>query len=212
MGNSGGKLIIYVMVVFLLLLALVKIFINSSGKFFNLELLGFIVLSLLSLIGFIGYSKAWGERVLFFVFIFYITNLLLLWYYKQSLFMVPLFLAVLGFLLSVPKNDKSDISLEETHFNDGVGPDLNNIDNEMPDPGLVLDKPDQKSIKKNTLSKADKNSTKFSPGKYIASKRGKYFHEPKSEWAKKINKSNQVWFKSKQEALRKGYKAHQDVN
>ena len=53
---------------------------------------------------------------------------------------------------------------------------------------------------------------KHSPGKYVASKRGKYFHEPKSEWAKKIRKENRVWFQNKEEAWEQGYKAHSEVN
>jgi hypothetical protein len=49
------------------------------------------------------------------------------------------------------------------------------------------------------------------PGKYVASKRGRYYHEPKSEWAKKISKENRVWFNSKEEAWEQGFKAHADV-
>jgi len=47
----------------------------------------------------------------------------------------------------------------------------------------------------------------FSPGKYIASKTGTKFHAPKCDWAKRIKKKNAVWFDSKQEAKKAGYKA-----
>ncbi len=46
----------------------------------------------------------------------------------------------------------------------------------------------------------------FKPGKYIASKTGAKFHSPKCDWAKKIKKANRVWFDSKEEARKAGYK------
>ena len=50
-------------------------------------------------------------------------------------------------------------------------------------------------------------SKEFEPGKYVASKRGNKYHAPKCDWAKRIKKSNQVWFNTKEEAKKKGYKA-----
>ena len=47
----------------------------------------------------------------------------------------------------------------------------------------------------------------FKPGKYIASRTGSKFHSPKCDWAKKIKKANAVWFDSKEEASKAGYKA-----
>ncbi len=47
----------------------------------------------------------------------------------------------------------------------------------------------------------------FKPGKYVASKSGSKYHAPKCDWAKKIKKSNQVWFDDEKEAKKKGYKA-----
>ncbi|MBW2976240.1 hypothetical protein KY347_02230 [Candidatus Woesearchaeota archaeon] len=47
----------------------------------------------------------------------------------------------------------------------------------------------------------------FKPGKYIASKTGVKFHAPKCDWAKRIKKSNAVWFDTKGEAKSAGYKA-----
>ncbi len=47
----------------------------------------------------------------------------------------------------------------------------------------------------------------FKPGKYIASKTGSKFHAPKCDWAKKIKKSNTVWFESEEDAKKAGYKA-----
>ena len=47
----------------------------------------------------------------------------------------------------------------------------------------------------------------FKPGKYIASKSGSKYHAPKCDWAKRIKKSNAVWFDNKKEAKKAGYKA-----
>ena len=46
----------------------------------------------------------------------------------------------------------------------------------------------------------------FTPGKYIASKTGTKFHSPKCDWAKKVKKSNAVWFDNKEDAIKAGYK------
>ena len=46
----------------------------------------------------------------------------------------------------------------------------------------------------------------FKPGKYIASKTGTKYHAPKCDWAKRVKKKNAVWFDSKEEAKKAGYK------
>jgi len=48
----------------------------------------------------------------------------------------------------------------------------------------------------------------FYPGKFIASSNSDYYHSPKCDWAKKIVQSRRVWFQSKEEAKKKGYKMH----
>ncbi len=49
--------------------------------------------------------------------------------------------------------------------------------------------------------------TKFTPGKYIASKTASYYHAPKCDWAKKIKKNNQLWL-SEEQVKEKGLKKH----
>ena len=53
--------------------------------------------------------------------------------------------------------------------------------------------------------------TEFVPGKFIGSKKGNQYHVPKCDWAKKITKNNRLWFKNKEEAWEKGYRAHSCV-
>ena len=62
------------------------------------------------------------------------------------------------------------------------------------------------SIEKPKAAEARVEKT-FEPGKYVASKSGSKFHAPKCDWAKKIKKANAVWFESKEEAKKAGYKA-----
>ncbi len=135
---------------------------------------------LLTFIAFFGFTEGWGEKFLFFVFLFYLGNLVLIWFYQGPLYLVLTFLALLGLILSVPTKKRV--------------PAVSYID--TPEPYSEIIEP----VKT------------FDPGKYVASKRGKYYHEANSEWAKKINKSNQVWFQSKEDAWEQGYKAHPDVN
>lgn len=63
-----------------------------------------------------------------------------------------------------------------------------------------------KPLKEDELLKSYKKE--FVPGKFVASKTGTMYHTPKCEWAKRIKKSNRVWFNTHQEAKKAGYKKH----
>lgn len=41
--------------------------------------------------------------------------------------------------------------------------------------------------------------------KYVGSTKSNKYHLPSCEWAQKINKSNEIWFSSSEEAKEKGY-------
>lgn len=51
----------------------------------------------------------------------------------------------------------------------------------------------------------------FKPGKFVSSKFGGTYHIPRCDWAKKIRKSNLVWFNSKEDAKMAGHKPHSCV-
>ena len=74
--KNKGKMIFYGLLLIILFFGLIGIFISSGGKFFGLELIGMLFLLLLSLIALSGYQRSWGERALFFVFMFYIGRVL----------------------------------------------------------------------------------------------------------------------------------------
>jgi hypothetical protein len=69
---------------------------------------------------------------------------------------------------------------------------------------------DAKEELKQTSKKTSKSFVKktYSPGKFVASSNASTYHIPKCAWAKKINSKNRVWFDSKDQARKKGYKQH----
>lgn len=155
---------------------------TMEGITFVLELLGLVALLVLTLVGFVTFPS-WGEKLLFFVLVAFLGNLLLIRAFLDFL-SLPLLLAVLaGFGLSLLQ-----FLPQRNGVQRGVGKRKEEVHSMVfPDEPL---------------------KSTFSPGKYVGSKFGATYHEPKSEWAKKIKPVNQVWFQSKEEAEKKGYQAH----
>lgn len=202
--KSFGKLFFYALLLVVLLFGLIKVLINAGGNFFRLELLGFLVLLVMSVAGCIGYARAWGERVWFGAFVLYLINLVLMWYVTRELSIILLVLGVVGFISSIPRAAASPkpkypkaAEVTEPH-------------------SVVFDAPGKKAVSETTdtpkTKEESKTTAKFTPGKYIASKSGNVYHEPKCDWAKKIRKARQVWFNTKEEAWEKGFKAHDCVS
>jgi|APSaa5957512622_1039677.scaffolds.fasta_scaffold50474_2 hypothetical protein len=202
-----GKLIVYAIILVLLFFGMIRIFINSAGNFFNLELLGFLFLLLLALIGFIGYVKVWGERVLFFVFLFYLVNLVLVWRYTDGISFLLLFLALIGFLIAVPKKVCSSCEPESEVVPQFVSEASEEPHSEVFDVSEV-EVEEEPVVKVTKKVAAKKPAVKHSPGKYVASNMSNVYHEPKCEWAKRIKSDRLIWFKDKREATNKKYKKH----
>ncbi|MBU0470600.1 MAG: hypothetical protein KKA62_04490 [Nanoarchaeota archaeon] len=187
--KSRFKLVLYTFVNTLLLFGLVRIVSGAKGLFFKLELAGLLLVSLLSFAGLVCYAKPHGERKLFFVSLMHLSNLVLIWYFFDKLLLVFMLLALFLFLLSIPKRCSSCCQEPELE----------------PVP-VVAEAP---KVKEEPVQ--EKPKAKHSPGKYVASKRSNIYHEPKCEWAKKINKNGRLWFEGKEAAYEKGYKAHSCV-
>tara|TARA_Y100000310_G_scaffold89923_1_gene87130 strand:+ start:82334 stop:82870 length:537 start_codon:yes stop_codon:yes gene_type:complete len=102
MGKSGGKLLIYGVVLFALLYSLVKILIVGTPIFFRLELFGLLFLVACIFIGFLMYDK-WGEHLFFFVFVLYLGNLAVIWFSGRSFHLLLALVTVFGIVLSVPR-------------------------------------------------------------------------------------------------------------
>lgn len=193
-AKSGKKLFFQSILIVLLLVGFARVITTMKGLALNLEMLGWVLILVLSFIGLVGYAKRWGERVLFFVFLMCLVNLLLIWGLFGSLYLVLLILALLGFVLSMPERE-SKLPLEPV----------------LPVPEPVREVPKPSENKPKTKSEVKKSEAKFAPGKYVASKSSNVYHEPKCDWAKKIKKDRRLWFSDKKEAQKKGYRKHSCV-
>lgn len=189
-SKSVAKLLLQAFLLVVLFFGLTRVVVTSQGLFASLELGGLFFLLLLSVVGFAHY-KTWGDRAVFLVFLLYVCNLVLVWYFYESLFVVLLLVSLFGFLVSLP--EKRGLRSSPPQKNEPAA---------VPNP--MRDAP--KSAEETPKSKAT-----FSPGKYVASKRSNVYHEPKCDWAKKIQKDRRLWFSSREEALDKGYKKHDCV-
>ena len=73
--------------------------------------------------------------------------------------------------------------------------------------GIKEDEIESEEPEPATGKKEVEPKTKFTPGKYVTSKRSDYYHTPKCDWAKKIKKNNQLWL-SDEEVKERGLKKH----
>lgn len=185
-------LILYALILGLLFYGLVRILGPAGRKFFLLELMGLLVLLLLSLAAFMSYGSYRGRTLFFVVFLLYLGNMVLIWYFKDKLYLVLLLLAVLGFLLSFPRRRRKKDPLKKKEEKEALH-------------SMVFEEPKEESSSKS------KSMAAYSPGKYVASRNSNVYHEPKCDWAKKIQKSRQVWFEDKKEAIEKGFRKHECV-
>lgn len=210
-SKSRGKLFIYAVLIVLLLFGLIRTLVSTGGKMFLAESLCFVILLLLAVLGFAGYLKAWGERVLFFVFMLYLLNLVFVWYFNREISVILLILAVIGFLMAIPKQKSCSCQTKIVDFEEKkpVKVEIKEKENPAEEPHSQIF--DSSEEIKPEIKQPINPKKEFVPGKFVASKKGNQYHLPKCDWAKKIAKSNRVWLKSKEEAWEKGYRAHDCV-
>lgn len=189
-GKSTFKVIVSGSLLLLLLIGLVGILITLQEVSFYVELITLLLLTVMGILGFQNYGRG-GKTILFFVFVFYLANLVVLWHLKGFFYLVLLLLAVMGFMVTLPVKKERMKRVQQKEKDQ-----LANVVPHVPLP--------QKE------KELEKKSAIFSPGKYVASSKSNVYHEPKCEWAKKI-KAKQVWFSEKKDAEEKQYKAHRCV-
>ena len=177
MAKSSLRLFVYALLSTLLLFGLIRVVLSMGGNLFNLELFVFVIFLALTLGGLVGY-KTWGEEVLFWVFLFYLMNLLGLWFLLGSVSVVLLVLALMGLILALSKKRKvkSVPAEEELH-------------NQVFESAKTVSETKTEEVKTETIKK----EATFTPGKYVASKSSNVYHEPKCDWAKKIREGRWVW-------------------
>lgn len=226
--KSRPKLGFYALILILLFFGLIHILFKGHGTYLRLELMGVVLLVFLTVLSFFNYHKTWGEHLLFFVFLFYIVNLILIWVYNSSFYFILFFLSLVGFLMSIPHKhlekkvevlsnippSKEKSSAEKKSKEISVRNEPKNEPHSMIFEETEPTKSsDINSLKSNAIKKAasKKTTAEFSPGKYLASNRSNVYHEAKCEWANNINPKNRVWFQAKEDAWEKGYKSHDCV-
>lgn len=189
--KSTGKLValLLLLTVFLIKMAseILGLGFNSAGKF-----VPYIVLFAIVLIAWLStmlWQNAWQGTLKIFTAVLSLLLVVVVFAANSSLDLVAVLCALILFTISLGKGG-------ETHS--GA---------EMPST--------RSSIKIATQSSKDSPRSvviQKSSKKYIASKRGRYYHKEGSEWAEKIKPKNQVWFDSEAAANNAGYKAHKDLN
>ena len=199
----------YFALLIVLLLNLFTILVMGLRINFLWEFLIFVLFLIFSLI--ILWSVYTKKHYEVFISLFFLISLINLFYIKSAflatthvnvglrgwlLFGVTLLLNAVGFLtfaslITKEKPEKEEIIEKE------IEP---YVEQEPVEPEVLEQYPE--------IKKEVKVKKTFKPGKFIASNNSTFYHTVKCDWAKKISKSNRVWFKSKEEARKKGYKQH----
>jgi len=192
--KSTGKFLFQSLLLMILLVCLAL-----KGFSTSMESIAFAVLLLLCVVSLVTY-KTYGEKILFVIYSLFVLDIVVLWLPTNSLYFTLLMVCLLGLWISMPGR-KSEESTEDV------------VTKPSPPPQKVVDGKvvPPKAETKEIITAPAKSKTTFSPGKYVASKRSNVYHEPKCEWAKKIQKDRQLWFADRKEALNKGYKKHSCV-
>ncbi len=194
--KSAGKFLFQSLISLVLLVGLAL-----KGFSTGVEAVVFSVLLLLCVVSLVAY-KNFGEKTLFVFYSLFVLDVVMLWLPANSLYFTLLIVGLLGLLVSMPRRDSRKVCDDCTCEPAPSPPPQKVVDGKVVPPP----KAETKVEVKETAVK-----TKFTPGKYVASKRSNVYHEPKCEWAKKIQKDRQLWFADRKEALNKGYKKHDCV-
>ena len=198
----------------LLLLLIIWVF-SFSRNLLKLEIFGILFLTILVFLGLSSSKNGVGSRILFFVSLFSLTNLVLLWKFFMLEYWTLVFLSVLLMLFNFPERKCND-NMKNNFKSPAEPPDSSNSSTEH---SVVFDSENNQNIKQEfnekevipKKSKTSKPKTISSRKKFVASKRSTIYHDPKCEWAKKINPKGKRFFASKEDAWENGYKSHNCV-
>ncbi len=143
------------------------------------------------------FLTSWGERVIFFFYLVNLANLVFLGYIQQTIPWLILLISLIGFVFSLIRKKREELPQPKP---ESIGSKV------LPKAESSLEET-EKSVEK-SIKTAPIIKEEFKPGKFVASQNSTYYHQPKCDWAKKINRKRRVWFYSKEEAEGKGYKMH----
>src|SRR3989344_1162034 len=98
-SRQSLKLFFHSLLLAVLFFGLVQMIASSKGRFASLELAGLLFLLLLSVAGLATYNTK-GVNLLYLVFLLLLVDLMLIWYFYDSLFVVLILAALIGLLTS----------------------------------------------------------------------------------------------------------------
>lgn len=181
-------IVIQALLLLLALVGLTMVLEKLSGLPQAMQLFALVVILALGFVGLVGYAHRWGERVLFVVFLLMVLNSLAVWPLAATWAAALLLVSVAGFLLNVATWHPA-------------APPRKALPAAPQEPYSQVFEPEAKRTVTQPVAQ-------FTPGRFVASRTSTFFHAPVCDWAKKIMKSRQVWFSSKEEAFQQGLKAH----
>ncbi len=210
----NSKYFILIIIFFINLIGLTSI-IFGIGPFFISELLVlFLFLVSAVIIIYNLYNKreeVWIISLLFFAA--YFINITFLYFYSQNqaLFVLLILTTIIGFIISI-ENIKGKIKAKSAYEKEIIreAEELTKAEKyfEEKTPDIVVE--EVKPSEYFTETKAKKTEKKKIAIKqvkrYVASRKGVNYHDPKCRWARKILPKRKVWFKNREEAEEEGFK------
>jgi len=183
-----GKYITLLVILFLNTLAMILLVFKLKESFLIefVLMIVFLIIAVIILTG-VYHDKNWGWKLATIYFIVYLINAFYLYMFAlriSSRFSLTTLLSAIGFLMATISIKREPVEKE-----------------------IEIEPPKEVKVR----PYGEKKKTEFKPGKYVASKTGSVYHIPKCDWAKRINRKNRVWLKSKAEAKSKKLKAHSCV-
>ena len=111
-SNNLRKLFLHVILLTTLLFGLVQIIVSNKGVFSNLQLAGLIMLLVLCAVGFAVHPRK-SQYLFFAVYFMYLCDLLLIWYFYETLYLVLLLTSLFGFMVSIPQKRRPNPQLQK---------------------------------------------------------------------------------------------------
>lgn len=166
-------------------------------------------------------NKKWGWTVLGATLVLLLLNIFFIFVFTgtfETAHTVATFLSIVGLIIAL-------LNMRETtqgYYGSEIG-ESDKVKEYYPYIDKMEPKEETKAEIKQELKKEIREELKeeqkkeshlakaFTPGKFVASKKANKFHSPKCDWAKRIDKANQIWFNSEQEAKSQGFEADRCV-
>jgi len=208
---------IYSMVIvifFISIIGLTNLILNIRDFFIPelLVLLLFIISAVIITYNFYNQRRtAWIMSLFFFAA--YLINITFIYFYSQNqaLFVLLMLTTIIGFILSIEnikRKIKPRLKYEKEILReaDELVKAEKHFEEKLPDIFIEELKPSKQNAKIKVKKPKKKKITKKPIKRYIASRKGVNYHEPKCRWARKILPKRKIWLKSKKDAEEEGFK------